>query len=257
MSRSIFLRGYDQEMANMVVDHMDSLGTTFLRECRPLALEKSPSGSIHVTYQDADGQEKQEEYDTVLMAVGRVPSTDSLNLAAAGVESTPEGKIVAHDEKTSASNIYAIGDVVAGMPELTPVAIQAGRLLARRLYGGSEKRFDHRVVPTSVFTPLEYACCGVSEEEAIQQYGEEAIEVGDSFLSLPCCCIDSAAGFHDFLYSYPMDSRRERIQSVLYEAHLSQTRRDESHWSSSLWRTCRRDHARSFYRYEVRFFLHF
>ncbi len=48
------------------------------------------------------------------------------------------GFIVADDcEQTSVENVYAVGDVLEGRPELTPVAIQAGRLLAHRLYGGS------------------------------------------------------------------------------------------------------------------------
>merc|ERR1719431_1814152 len=59
------------------------------------------------------------------------------------------------------------------MPELTPVAIQAGKLLARRLCGVSEARTDY----DTVCTPLEYGVCGLAEEEAVQQYGEEDIEV--------------------------------------------------------------------------------
>ena len=42
-------------------------------------------------------------------------------------------------------NIFAIGDVVEGCPELTPVAIHAGKLLARRLYGGSEEQMNYKV----------------------------------------------------------------------------------------------------------------
>ena len=48
------------------------------------------------------------------------------------------GFVVADDcEQTSVPNIYAVGDILEGKPELTPVAIQAGRLLARRLYGNA------------------------------------------------------------------------------------------------------------------------
>lgn len=53
----------------------------------------------------------------------------------------------------------------------------AGRLLARRLYGGSKQIMDYQKVPTTVFTPLEYSCCGMSEEDAIAKFGEENIEV--------------------------------------------------------------------------------
>ena len=84
-----------------------------------------------------------------------------------------------HDEaeRTNVDSIYAIGDVLDDKPELTPVAIQAGKLLARRLVGADDKLTDYVNVCTTVFTPLEYGCCGLSEEDAIQQYGEGDIEV--------------------------------------------------------------------------------
>ena len=54
----------------------------------------------------------------------------------------------------------------------------AGRLLADRLYGGSEQRLDLSTVPTTVFTPLEYSCAGLSEERAAEMMGEDRLEVG-------------------------------------------------------------------------------
>lgn len=64
-----------------------------------------------------------------------------------------------------------------GTPELTPVAIQAGILLARRLFGGSNEPMDYRNVCTTVFTPIEYACVGYSEDEAVSKLGEDNVEV--------------------------------------------------------------------------------
>ena len=57
------------------------------------------------------------------------------------------------------------------------MAIQAGKLLARRLCGQSEVLTDYVNICTTVFTPLEYGCCGLSMEEAEHKYGEEDIEV--------------------------------------------------------------------------------
>ena len=71
--------------------------------------------------------------------------------------------------------------VVYGQLELTPVAIQAGRLLARRLYGGSTMQMDYDQIPTTVFTPIEYGCCGLAEEDAIEKFGEDNLEVFHSF----------------------------------------------------------------------------
>lgn len=64
-----------------------------------------------------------------------------------------------------------------GRPELTPVAVQAGKLLAARLYGSSNVQMNYDNVATTVFTPLEYGCVGLSEEAAISNYGEDNIEV--------------------------------------------------------------------------------
>ena len=96
-----------------------------------------------------------------------------------GVALNPKNGKVLHDEaeRTNVDSIYAIGDVLDDKPELTPVAIQAGKLLARRLVGADDKLTDYVNVCTTVFTPLEYGCCGLSEEDAIQQYGEGDIEV--------------------------------------------------------------------------------
>lgn len=57
------------------------------------------------------------------------------------------------------------------------MAIQAGILLARRLFGGSREPMDYRNVCTTVFTPIEYACVGYSEDEAIQTLGADNVEV--------------------------------------------------------------------------------
>ena len=154
---------------------------------------------LSVRYRLADGEEVAETFDTVLLAVGRDPVTEGLGLDAAGVQVDPaSGKIVSAQqvldarggdapppaaaasqldpEQTSASHIYAIGDVLHGRPELTPVAIHAGKLLARRLFGGDAHKgphayMDYDNVATAVFTPMEYGCVGLSEEDAIARYG--------------------------------------------------------------------------------------
>lgn len=68
--------------------------------------------------------------------------------------------------------------LVQNKPELTPVAIQAGKLLMARLYDDSDVQMDYNNVATTVFTPQEYSCVGLSEEQAVKQYGEDNLEVG-------------------------------------------------------------------------------
>lgn len=99
-----------------------------------------------------------------MFAIGRSADTPGLGLKEVGVKTASNGKIIAEDDdKTSVDNIYAIGDVCQGRLELTPAAIMAGKLLARRLFDGSKVLTNYRYVPTTVFTPLEYGACGYSE----------------------------------------------------------------------------------------------
>lgn len=70
-----------------------------------------------------------------------------------------------------------ISYLLQGTPELTPVAIQAGILLAKRLFGKSNEPMDYVNICTTVFTPIEYACVGISEDDAKATYGDDGIEV--------------------------------------------------------------------------------
>ncbi|XP_068099361.1 thioredoxin reductase 2, mitochondrial [Hyperolius riggenbachi] len=184
MIRSIPLRGFDQQMANLVADYMESYGTKFLKKCIPSRVEKLQSGQLQVTWKNTEtGGEGKDAFDTVMWAVGRAPETKYLNLEKVGVDIKPStGKVIVNEsESTSVPNIFAIGDISEGRPELTPTAIAAGKLLARRLFGGSTELMDYDSVPTTVFTPLEYGCVGLSEEAASACHGEDAIEVYHAF----------------------------------------------------------------------------
>ena len=98
MVRSIFLRGFDQDMANRIGAYMADTHTKFIRGATPSKLERpeGPNGKIHVTYSQ-NGEEKVEEYDTVLFAMGRYALTAGLNLAAAGVTAEKNGKFKVND----------------------------------------------------------------------------------------------------------------------------------------------------------------
>ncbi|XP_039627056.1 thioredoxin reductase 3 [Polypterus senegalus] len=183
MVRSILLRGFDQEMAEKAGAYMEEHGVKFIRKFVPIKveqLEEGTPGRLKVTAKSTESNEVIEgEYNTVLIAVGRDACTRKIGLDKVGVQiNDKNGKIPVNDEEqTNVPYIYAIGDILDGKLELTPVAIQAGKLLARRLFGGSSVKCDYINVCTTVFTPLEYGCCGLSEEKAIELYGEENLEV--------------------------------------------------------------------------------
>lgn len=176
MVRSILLRGFDQDIANMIGNFMQGHHTKFINNAVPTKLEKpDENGRIKVTW-SSDGKEVSDEFDTVLFAIGRYAITEGLNLPAAGLVVEKNGKFKVNDvEQTNVPHIYAIGDVLYGQLELTPVAIKAGALLAKRLFAGGTEKMDYVNVPTTVFSPLEYGCVGYSEEDAQQKFGKENI----------------------------------------------------------------------------------
>uniref|UniRef100_A0A8D3DZX6 thioredoxin-disulfide reductase (NADPH) n=1 Tax=Scophthalmus maximus TaxID=52904 RepID=A0A8D3DZX6_SCOMX len=161
MVRSILLRGFDQEMANRAGEHMEEHGVKFLRKYVPVKVEELEAGTpgrLRVTAKSTETDEIIEgEYNTVLIAVGRDACTDKVGLDKAGVKvNSKNGKIPVNDEEqTNVSHIYAIGDILEGKWELTPVAIQAGKLLARRLYARSTLKVYH-----TLFWPLEFTVPG-------------------------------------------------------------------------------------------------
>ncbi|MGB7486080.1 MAG: FAD-dependent oxidoreductase, partial [Phormidesmis sp.] len=78
--------------------------------------------------------------------------------------------------QTAEPNIYAIGDCTDRI-NLTPVAIDEGRALADSLYGGQSRQTSYENVPSAIFTTPEAATVGITEEEAIEKYGEDDINV--------------------------------------------------------------------------------
>lgn len=171
--RSMPLRGFDRDLVNTVTTYMTAHGTKIIEGVTPASIVKQESGKFIVTYSNGDS----DEYDTVLCAVGRSADTDLLGLDTLNLNINPNNKkIICNNEQTSTSNVYAVGDVVQGSPELTPVAILAGKLLARRLFGNSSQLMNYKDIATTVFTPLEFGTVGLNEDEANALYGEENVD---------------------------------------------------------------------------------
>jgi len=175
MVRSILLRGFDQDIANMIGTYMEKHGVKFAREMVPSRFERTETGQVKVFVKDAEYG----VYDTVLMAVGRTGCAGWLNCKAAGLDfKESNGKLVCNEaDQTSVPHIFAVGDVIDGKPELTPVAIQAGRTLVKRLFAGSTKLMDYTDVATAIFTPIEYGAVGYTEEDAKKKLGNDKVKV--------------------------------------------------------------------------------
>ncbi|KAL6727022.1 hypothetical protein Aduo_008937 [Ancylostoma duodenale] len=178
--RSRPLKPFDQDCVKCVVEGLKQHGANIIYG-REVAEVVADGSKRKVTFKDVatDHNVSDDVYDTVIWAMGRDPQHGTLNLAAAGIEvdSSSDRIIVGDDDRTSAKNIYAIGDIALGRPELTPAAIRAGQLLAGRLFNGSKQLMDYFDIPTTVFTPLELGTVGHTEEQAAYLFGAENIEV--------------------------------------------------------------------------------
>ncbi|CAG2535257.1 MULTISPECIES: dihydrolipoyl dehydrogenase [Maribacter] len=119
---------------------------------------------VIVKADDKKGQEVVFEGDYCLVAVGRKPYTDGLNVDAAGVQLDERGKVIVDEHlKTNVDNIYAIGDVIKGAM-LAHKAEEEGTLVAEQL-AGQKPHIDYNLIPGVVYTWPEVAAVGKTEEE--------------------------------------------------------------------------------------------
>ncbi|NHX28002.1 FAD-dependent oxidoreductase, partial [Escherichia coli] len=113
-------------------------------------------------------------YDVVMYATGRVPNSDGLGLAEAGVKLGRKGEVLVDDySQTSVPSIYAVGDVTDRI-NLTPVAIREGAAFVETVFHGRPTKPDHELVASAVFTQPELGTVGLTEEDARER---EPIEV--------------------------------------------------------------------------------
>jgi dihydrolipoamide dehydrogenase len=104
--------------------------------------------------------------EKLLIATGRKPNSDRLNLDQAGIKADQKGYILVDDHfKTSADGIWAIGDIIGG-PMFTHKAWHDGYLLANHLIDGKAISAAERLIPFAVFTDPEIAGVGLSESQA-------------------------------------------------------------------------------------------
>jgi glutathione reductase (NADPH) len=191
------LRNFDQEIASFLDKEMVRQGIQIHRNTEGVAsVEVDVNGKKIV--KSIKGDVIIDNVDVVLMAPGRVPNVDGLDLHKAGVKQTPGSLTISVDDyqNTNVAGIYALGDV-SGRVELTPMAIAAGRRLADRLFGDSQiysqAKASYQNVPTVVFSHPTIGTCGYTEEQAIAKYGAENLKIYKStFVNLYYSMFDMA-----------------------------------------------------------------
>ncbi len=164
--RSKLLRGFDEEIAGELAAALERSGVKLVHGVEPSAIEAAGRG---YTLQTTGGEAI--ETDLVMFAAGRDPNVDGMGLDTVGV-ALKRGKAIAVDEfsKTSVENIYAIGDVTDRMA-LTPVAIHEAMCFVDTVYRGKPRSPDYQYVPTAVFSLPPIGTVGLTEVDAIAEYG--------------------------------------------------------------------------------------
>ncbi|PJG59787.1 glutathione-disulfide reductase [Aeromonas cavernicola] len=168
------LRQFDPMLQETLVEIMAQDGPTLHTHAVPKAVLKNADDSV--TLQLEDGRSI--TVDCLIWAVGRAPATHHLNLAAAGIALDEQGFIPTDKyQNTAVANIYAVGDNT-GRIQLTPVAVAAGRRLSERLFNNKPtEHLNYDLVPTVVFSHPPIGTIGLTEPEAIAQYGESQVKV--------------------------------------------------------------------------------
>ena len=175
------LRGFDSYIVEGLVNEMEKTGLPLHTHKVPVKLEETEQG-ITIHFEDGSSHTASQ----VIWATGRRPNVDGLELEKAGVTLNERGFIQVDEyQNTVVDGIYALGDVT-GEKELTPVAIKAGRTLSERLFNGkTSAKMDYTTIPTVVFSHPAIGTVGLTEDQAIKEYGQEHIKVyKSSFASM-------------------------------------------------------------------------
>ena len=158
----------DADVAHEVANIMREDGIEVLLETKPTRVERSADGVIHLTVQTA-GKERVLSGSHLLLAAGRIPNTDWLNLEAAGVSTDKRGFIQANERlETNVPGIYALGDIKGG-PAFTHISYDDYRIIRTNLIEHGNATIANRLVPYTVFIDPQLGRVGITESEAREQ----------------------------------------------------------------------------------------
>ena len=158
----------DPDVAEEVAKIMREDGIEVLLESKPVSVEQSPDGTIQLTVQTPTG-ERVLSGSHLLVAAGRVPNTDWLNPAAAGIQMDKRGFIPVNERlETNVAGIYALGDIKGG-PAFTHISYDDYRIIRTNFLEGGNATIKDRLVPYTVFIDPQLGRVGLSESEAREQ----------------------------------------------------------------------------------------
>ncbi len=167
---------FDSDIAKRLKQTLTKKGIKIITSAAAKKIEQTEDYRIAVTY-ECKGKEETVESSDLLMAVGRAPRLDGLNLEATGVEFSPRGIVVDDYMRTNVPHIFATGDVNARMMLAHVASFQGERALNAIQDKEDAIRFD--IVPSAVFTVPECGMVGLTEDQCKAQGIE--IMTGQSF----------------------------------------------------------------------------
>lgn len=160
----ILIKREDRDIADAIKKALEDSGVTFRLGAQIEQIQnKGENASVTVIWK---GERLELEADAILVATGRKPNTAELNAQAAGVELTSRGAVkVDENRKTTAPNIWAMGDVVGGL-QFTYVSLDDFRIVWSQLNEGQYNEKKRMNVPYSVFINPSFSRVGLNEDEA-------------------------------------------------------------------------------------------
>jgi glutathione reductase (NADPH) len=159
---SAVLRGFDSDISGTVAEELEKKGIKIHRDCVVRSIEKMETGQLSVMVDRGEEMVA----DAVMYATGRMPNTANLGLDAAGVRTDPKGAIPVDEwNRTNIENIFAVGDVTDRV-NLTPVAINEGRVFAETFFNDNPITLDYSNIASAVFTQPPVGTVGLTEEHA-------------------------------------------------------------------------------------------
>lgn len=158
----------DADVAAEVAKILREDGIEVLLDTDPIRVNKSAAGKIEMVVRTPQG-ERTLSGSHLLIATGRLPNVESLNLAAAGVKLDKRGFIAANDKlETSVPGIYALGDVKGG-PQFTHISYDDFRIIRTNLLESGNGAVTGRMVPYTAFLDPQLGRIGLTEQEAREQ----------------------------------------------------------------------------------------
>jgi dihydrolipoamide dehydrogenase len=162
----------DSDLGKELEAAFKRVGINVHTSSRVTRISDTPAGKKRVTFTTPDGKELNIVADYVLLSIGRTPAFDGLNLDGVGVKYN-RGIIVNSKMETNVPDIYAVGDVVEGVPSpmLAYTASHEGEVAVENALG-HDIEMNYHAIPSTIFTNPEVSSVGLSENTAKEKYGE-------------------------------------------------------------------------------------